>query len=71
MKLLVTGGTGLVGSVISADIKISSKDVDLKDSHEANAAFKVFTKGMEEETQKLKEILKKEDILTEQERNNV
>ena len=36
-----------------------------------NAAFKVFTKGMEEETQKLKEILKKEDILTEQEREDV
>tara|TARA_Y100001972_G_scaffold102031_1_gene127294 strand:+ start:4898 stop:5803 length:906 start_codon:yes stop_codon:yes gene_type:complete len=43
MKLLVTGGTGLVGSAIdNADIKISSKDVDLKDLHEINAAFKVL-----------------------------
>ena len=42
MKLLVTGGTGLVGSAISADIKISSKDVNLKDLHETNAAFKVL-----------------------------
>ena len=29
--ILVTGGTGLVGSAINADIKLSSKDVDLKD----------------------------------------
>ena len=42
MKLLVTGWTGLVGSAISADIKISSKDVNLKDLHETNAAFKVL-----------------------------
>ncbi len=28
-KLLVTGGTGLVGSTINADIKLSSKDVNL------------------------------------------
>ena len=28
-KLLVTGGTGLVGSTITADIKLSSKDVNL------------------------------------------
>lgn len=42
MKLLITGGTGLVGSAIDADFKISSKDVDLKDSHETNAAFKVL-----------------------------
>ena len=42
MKLLVTGGTGLVGSAISADVKISSKDLDLKDLHATNAAFKVL-----------------------------
>ena len=42
MKLLVTGGTGLVGSAIKSDFRISSKDVDLKDSHETNAAFKVL-----------------------------
>ena len=29
--LLVTGGTGLVGSSIKADIKLSTKDVDLRD----------------------------------------
>ena len=28
-KLLVTGGTGLVGSTINAEIKLSSKDVNL------------------------------------------
>jgi GDP-L-fucose synthase len=28
-KLLVTGGTGLVGSTINADVKLSSKDVNL------------------------------------------
>ena len=33
MKLLVTGGTGLVGSAIPSDIKINSKDVNLKDLH--------------------------------------
>ena len=42
MKLLVTGGTGLVGSAIPADIKINSQDVNLKDLHETNAAFKVL-----------------------------
>ena len=30
METLITGGTGLVGSVISDGIKLSSKDVDLK-----------------------------------------
>ena len=31
MKKLVTGGTGLVGSAIDAEVKLSTKDVDLKD----------------------------------------
>jgi len=31
MSLLVTGGTGLVGSVINSTMKLSSKDVDLLD----------------------------------------
>ena len=31
MKTLVTGGTGLVGSAIDAEVKLSTKDVDLKD----------------------------------------
>ena len=30
-QTIVTGGTGLVGSAINADIKLSSKDVDLRD----------------------------------------
>ena len=31
MKCLVTGGTGLVGSTIEAEVKIATKDVDLRD----------------------------------------
>ena len=31
MKTLITGGSGLVGSAIDAEVKLSSKDVDLKD----------------------------------------
>ena len=31
MNTLITGGTGLVGSSINADIKLSSRDVDLRD----------------------------------------
>ena len=30
-KILVTGGTGLVGSAITADINLSSTDGDLRD----------------------------------------
>ena len=30
MNILVTGGTGLVGSAIKNGIKLSSKDVDLR-----------------------------------------
>jgi len=42
MKLLVTGGTGLVGSTINADIKWSSKDVDLTDSRTTLGLFEFF-----------------------------
>ena len=42
MKLLVTGGTGLVGSSIKSDIRISSKDADLKDTHKTNNIFKTL-----------------------------
>ena len=31
MKTLITGGTGLVGSTIESEVKISTKDVDLRD----------------------------------------
>lgn len=39
-KLLVTGGHGLVGSAINADVKIGS-DSDLRDSHICNEIFKI------------------------------
>mgnify|MGYP006401872917 FL=1 len=42
MSLLVTGGTGLVGSVINADIKLSTKDVDLRDFKSTLNLFKHF-----------------------------
>ena len=42
MKALVTGGTGLVGSTINADIKWSSKDVDLTDSRTTLGLFEFF-----------------------------
>ena len=31
MRTVVTGGTGLVGSAINADMKLSTEDVDLRD----------------------------------------
>jgi GDP-L-fucose synthase len=39
-KLLVTGGTGMVGSAIDADLKIGSKDCDLTNSHAVDVFFK-------------------------------
>jgi GDP-L-fucose synthase len=42
MSLLVTGGTGLVGSVINGDIKLSTKDVDLRDFKSTLNLFKHF-----------------------------
>ncbi len=40
-KLLVTGGNGLVGSAINADIKIGS-NFDLRDSNVCNEIFKMY-----------------------------
>ena len=40
MKTLVTGGTGLVGSTINAEVKLSSKDVDLRDWNSTLDLFK-------------------------------
>jgi GDP-L-fucose synthase len=42
MKTLVTGGTGLVGSTINADVKLSTKDVNLKDWGTTLAVFEFF-----------------------------
>jgi GDP-L-fucose synthase len=41
MKVLITGGTGLVGSSINIDgaVKVSSKDADLRDPSAVNALF--------------------------------
>ena len=44
-KILVTGGTGLVGSAINADTKISSKDVDLTNPQETMDFFKKTSPG--------------------------
>lgn len=38
-KRLVTGGTGMVGSAIKADLKIGRKDCNLNDWNEVNAFF--------------------------------
>jgi len=38
-KLLVTGGTGLVGSAITADVKINSKDADLRNQSDVEDIF--------------------------------
>ena len=40
-EVLITGGTGLVGSAISQGIKLSSKDGDLKDW---NQTLDIFNK---------------------------
>ena len=42
METLITGGTGLVGSTINADVKLSTKDVDLKDWDITLAVFEFF-----------------------------
>lgn len=39
IKRLVTGGTGMVGSAIHADLKIGRKDCNLNDWNEVNAFF--------------------------------
>jgi GDP-L-fucose synthase len=40
MKILVTGGTGFIGSHLNADIKLSSKDVDLQNLEQTINNFK-------------------------------
>ena len=42
--ILVTGGSGLVGSAIEADVKLSSKDVDLRDWKSTLDLFKHYKK---------------------------
>jgi len=42
MSVLVTGGSGLVGSAIKADIKLSTRDVDLRDWKSTLALFEYF-----------------------------
>jgi GDP-L-fucose synthase len=42
MSRLVTGGTGLVGSTINTDIKLSTKDVDLRNWESTISLFKHF-----------------------------
>ena len=39
-KVLVTGGSGLVGSAINADVKLSSKDADLRNWDDTIKLFK-------------------------------
>ena len=41
MKRLVTGGTGLVGSIIEAEIKLGSRDADLRKWLEVENIFKI------------------------------
>ena len=41
MKTLVTGGTGLVGSTIDADIKLGSRDADLREWLEVENIFEI------------------------------
>ena len=41
MKTLVTGGTGLVGSTIKADIKLGSGDADLREWLEVENIFEI------------------------------
>ena len=39
MLVLITGGTGLVGSKVTGDIRLSSKDADLRDWNQTFAVF--------------------------------
>ena len=41
-KVLVTGGTGLVGTSINADIKVGTKDADLRDWSQTNTLFEKY-----------------------------
>ena len=41
-KVLITGGTGLVGSMVKGDIKLGSKDADLRDFNQVKAIFEKY-----------------------------
>jgi GDP-L-fucose synthase len=41
-KTLVTGGSGMVGSAIDADIKLGSRDCDLRDPYAVDALFSQY-----------------------------
>ena len=41
-KRIVTGGTGMVGTAINADLKIGRKDCNLCDWNEVNAFFEKY-----------------------------
>jgi GDP-L-fucose synthase len=43
MKILVTGGTGMVGSAIEGDIKLGSKDYDLRDPLSVEKMFLTYS----------------------------
>jgi len=42
MGIMVTGGSGLVGSTINADVKLSSKDADLRNWNETISIFEKY-----------------------------
>ena len=39
MKTLITGGTGLVGSAVDGDVRLSTKDGDLRDWNQTLELF--------------------------------
>ena len=41
-KILITGGTGLVGSTINGDIHLGSADGDLRDMSVVNSIFEKY-----------------------------
>ena len=40
--ILITGGTGFIGSHLDGDVKLSSKDVDLMDLKQTTDCFKKY-----------------------------
>ena len=42
MGIMVTGGSGLVGSTINANVKLSSKDADLRNWNETISIFEKY-----------------------------
>ena len=41
-RILITGGTGLVGSAIKGDVHLGSKDGDLRDMSAVNSIFEKY-----------------------------